>query len=62
MKTEQTDRFHQIFPDHDEPKLPCSVYNKLLVRLGEETAFGLLCNYERGSVSMSDITHYLAAN
>ena len=39
MKNVQTDRFHQIFPDHGEPKLPISIYNKLLDTMEEDAAF-----------------------
>ena len=62
MKNVQTDRFHQIFPDHGEPKLPISSYNKLLDTMEEDAAFSLLCDYERGSVSLSDVTCHLAAD
>ena len=44
----QTDRFHQLFQDHYEPKLPISIYSALIEFVGEETAFNLLCSYERG--------------
>lgn len=62
MKNGQTDRFHQLFPDHGEPKLPCSVYNRLLDTLDEDAAFNLLCDYERNLISMSDITRQLVLN
>ena len=62
MKNRQTDSFHQLFPDHGEPKLPCSVYNKLLDAMDVNTAFNLLCDYERDLISMSDITRQLALN
>ena len=62
MKNGQTDRFHQLFPDHGEPKLPCSVYNKLLDIMDVDTAFQLLCDYERDLISMSDITRHMALN
>ena len=58
----QTDRFHQLFQDHYEPKLPISIYSALLEFVGEETAFNLLCSYERGTVRMVDIVHLLPGN
>ena len=60
MKNGQTDRFHQLFPDHGEPKLPCSVYNRLLDTMDEDAAFSLLCDYERDLISMNDITRQLS--
>ena len=60
MKNGQTDRFHQLFPDHGEPKLPCSVYNRLLDTMDEDAAFSLLCDYERNLISMSDIARHLS--
>lgn len=59
MKNGQTDRFHQLFPDHGEPKLPISIYNRLLDTMDEDAAFNLLCDYERDLISMSDIARYL---
>ncbi len=58
----QTDRFHQLFPDHCEPKLPISIYSALVEYLGEETAFSLLCSYERGTARMIDIVYLLPEN
>lgn len=55
----QTDRFHQLFQDHYEPKLPISIYSALIEFVGEETAFNLLCSYERGTVKMIDIAQLL---
>ena len=60
MKNGQTDRFHQLFPDHGEPKLPCSVYSRLLDTMDEDAAFNLLCDYERDLISMSDIARHLS--
>ena len=62
MKNGQTDRFHQLFPDHGEPKLPISIYNRLLDTMDEDAAFNLLCDYERDLISMSDITRQLVLN
>ena len=58
----KTDRFHQLFPDHGEPKLPILIYNNLLDRIGADAAFTLLCRYEKGAARMSDIARYLAAD
>ena len=59
MKNVQTDRFHQIFPDHGEPKLPISIFSKLLDTMEEDAAFSLLCDYERDLISMNDIARHL---
>ena len=61
MKNAQTDRFHQLFPDHGEPRLPISVYNKLLDAMDEDTAFELLCDYERGLITLNGVTSVLSS-
>ena len=61
MSNVRADRFHQLFPDHGEPKLPISIYNMLLDIVEEDKAFELLCNYERGFITMSDIASAMAA-
>ena len=53
------DRFHRFFPDADEPSLPIDVYEKLVDKHDEDTAFEILCNYEEGRCSMQDIENDL---
>ena len=53
------DRFHKLYPDADEPKLPIGTYNKLLDNYDEDTAFEILCNYEDGLIDDNDIRHDL---
>ena len=52
---EIVDRFHHFFPDADEPKLPIEIYDALLDKVDEETAFELLCNYESGFATLDQI-------
>ncbi len=47
--------FHDFFPDADEPKMPVEMYNRLLDKFDEDTAFEFLCNYEDGVASDADI-------
>ena len=62
MKNAQTDRFHQLFSDHGEPRLPISVYNKLLDAMDADTAFDLLCNYEKGLITLYEVTSALPSD
>lgn len=55
------DRFHQLFPDHGEPKLPIHAYGQLLERTDEDKAFGLLCKFEKGEAGMDEINAMLVA-
>lgn len=49
------DRFHEVYPDADEPKLPIHDYNLLLDKMDEGTAFEILCGVEDGLVSVEDV-------
>ena len=62
MSTDYTDQFHQLFPEHEEPKLPISVYNRLLDAMDEESDFELLCKYEREAISMCDVNTLVSPN
>lgn len=62
MQSKPVDRFHQLFPDHDEPQLPIHAYRQLLECTDEDTAFNLLCKYEKGEAGMDEINTILAAN
>ena len=58
----QNQPFHQLFPGHGEPRLPIHTYRLLLECTDEDTAFDLLCKYEKGAASMDEINGMLAAN
>lgn len=62
MQNQPVDRFHQIFPDHGEPRLPIHTYRQLLECVDEDTAFDLLCKFEKGEAGMDGINAMLAAN
>ncbi len=47
--------FHALFPDAGEPKMPIKMYNRLLDKFDEDTAFEFLCNYEQGIATDEDI-------
>ena len=62
MSTNYTDQFHQLFPEHEEPKLPISIYNRLLDTMDEESAFDLFCKYERGLIDTGEVSRVLSGN
>lgn len=61
MQNQPVDRFHQLFPDHGEPRLPIHTCSLLLDCTDEDTVFELLCKYEKGEAGMDDINAMLAA-
>ena len=50
-----SDKFHEIYPDADEPKLPVRIYNQLLDRTNERLAFDILTKYEDGDITIDEI-------
>lgn len=54
--------FHDLFPDADEPRMPSWMYNRLLDKFDEDTAFEFLCNYEMGYATDADIEAQLNSN
>lgn len=50
-----TDKFHKLYPNADEPKLPIYIYNKLLDQMDEGTAFEILCNVQDGFTSVEEV-------
>lgn len=50
-----TDKFHRLYPNADEPKLPISIYNQLLSIMDEGTAFEILTGVEDGLITVEDV-------
>lgn len=50
-----SDKFHEIYPDADEPKLPIHDYSQLLDKMDEGTAFEILCGVQDDLVSVEDV-------